>query len=429
MLVSLAASAVKRPGTDRCPGSIVVHQAQDGGLARIRVPGGALPVPVFEALARWSAELGTGRLELTARGNLQLRGLAPGAEVELSARLSAHGLLPSASHDRVRNIVASPLSGLDGLGALDVRPLVAELDRRICADPALAALPGRFLFAIDDGRGDVAGLRTDVAVLALPEHRVALLLGGLDSGLRPPVSAAVHGLLSVATLFLRRRPDERTWRVDELPGGQRVLLEELRGLLGPDVGAGTEVVVPERGPHGPVGPIEQADGRVALAICVPLGELTPTRCRLIASVAHREIVLTPWRGLVLPNLSPPDVDLAVRRLIGAGLVLDPASPALGVSACAGRPGCASALADVRSDAAVTAGRNVAGTASGPGAGGAGLPVHWSGCARRCGRPSGAVVDVVAGIEGYQVLRDDVPVYCGPEVAPVRAAADRARERR
>jgi precorrin-3B synthase len=67
-----------------------------------------------------------------------------------------------------------------------------------------------------------------------------------------------------------------------------------------------------------------------------------------------------------------------------------ASPWLRVSACAGRPGCASALADVQADAAGFAAR---------------WPdriVHVSGCARHCGRPAATEIDVTATSEGYQV---------------------------
>jgi len=54
-----------------------------------------------------------------------------------------------------------------------------------------------------------------------------------------------------------------------------------------------------------------------------------------------------------------------------------------LSACAGRPGCAKALADVRADALAALGQLPAGR------------VHVSGCARRCGAPRGPHVDAVA----------------------------------
>ena len=435
--MALTLGTSTRQGADRCPGTLAVHQANDGGLARVRVPGGALTRDALVALAAWARELGNGRLELTARANVQLRGLAPGAEVELSARLAELGLLPSMPHERARNVLASPLSGLDGVGVLDVRPLVAELDRRLCADPELATLPGRFLFALDDGRGDVGGRRADAAALALPDQRVALLLAGQDSGLRLPARAAVTGLLTVAAAFLRSRGgDQRIWRVAELPGGPLELVDELRAWLGDAVSGGPAISVPDpdqvgtvrwTDQSGTVGRIDQIDGRVAIGASVPLGELTPARCQVIASVAEREVLLTPWRGVVLPGLPPAATDLALRRLAGAGLVVDASSPQLGVSACTGRPGCAQALADVRADASVAAGP-AAGTAVPPGQiSGQRLPVHWSGCDRRCGRPAGPVVDVVAEDGGYRVSRDGQVWYAGTDLTRVRATAAHARE--
>jgi precorrin-3B synthase len=419
-----------RGGSDRCPGTVAVHQADDGGLARIRIPGGTLTRENLLALPGWARELGNGRLELTSRGNVQLRGLAPGAERELSRRLADHGMLPSAEHDRVRNVLVSPLSGRDGVGALDVRPLLTELDRRLCASPELTALSGRFLFALDDGRGDVAGAGADVAALAMPEQRVALIVGGRDAMLRLPVHAVAEGLLEVAAGFLRLRADQRVWRVGELPGGPGELVDSVTDRL-LELGAWRNgpVAVPERDPIGPAGRIEQSDGRTALAASVPLGELTLGRCQQLAAVADREVVITPWRGVVVPDLSPAAVAPAERRLHGVGLVVDPASAQLGVSACTGRPGCGKALADVRADASVAAG-HAAGTVARPlpsPDGRVSLPVHWSGCERRCGRPAGPVVDVVAQPGGgYHVESDGETVHAGHDVRDVREAATRAR---
>jgi precorrin-3B synthase len=76
-------------------------------------------------------------------------------------------------------------------------------------------------------------------------------------------------------------------------------------------------------------------------------------------------------------------------LTGLGLITDPDSAWHGVTACTGRPGCAKSLADVRADA-----RNWLGTPHT-------RPVHWAGCARRCGRPSGDVIEFVATGDGYE----------------------------
>src|ERR1700735_221664 len=62
--------------TDACPGALQVHQAADGALVRVRLPGGMITAVQLAALAVASTEWGTGTLELTARGNVQLRGIS-----------------------------------------------------------------------------------------------------------------------------------------------------------------------------------------------------------------------------------------------------------------------------------------------------------------------------------------------------------------
>src|SRR5213080_3612546 len=148
-------STPARARADACPGVFATHDAADGALARVRLPGGALDAAQALVLAGCADDLGDGAVHLTSRGNAQLRGLAKD-DPELVRRLSGAGLLPAPAHERVRNFLASPASGIAG-GLADVRPLVAALDTAVCARPELTGLPGRFLFALDDGRGDVSG--------------------------------------------------------------------------------------------------------------------------------------------------------------------------------------------------------------------------------------------------------------------------------
>src|SRR6185437_8355244 len=102
-----------RPAADRCPGVLRLAEAADGYLARVRLPGGFVEGRQLRVLARLAGELGDGRVELTSRGNVQLRGLDAAAAGPLTGELARAGLLPSLSHDRVRNVLASPLAGLD----------------------------------------------------------------------------------------------------------------------------------------------------------------------------------------------------------------------------------------------------------------------------------------------------------------------------
>jgi precorrin-3B synthase len=367
-------------GDDACPGALQVHQAADGALVRVRLPGGTLTAGGLAALARVAAEFGKGTLELTARANVQIRGVSDTTAV--AEAVADAGLLPSARHERARNVVASPLSGRSG-GLTDVRAWVGQLDASIQAEPVLASLPGRFWFSIDDGRGDVSGLRADVGVYVLGDS-VALLLAGRDTGVRLAEDDVVETLVALAAKFVEVRGN--AWRVAEL--------ETVNDLLpGVDQGA---AVTPVTAP--PVGWIEQDDGRIALGAAVPLGVLHAHVAEYLAAI-EAPLVVTPWRSLLVCDLDHAIADAALRVLAPMGLVFDEASPWLSVSACAGSPGCAHSAADVRADAAADV---RAATRKGD----ARVPQrhrHFVGCERACGSPPTGEV-LVAAEDGYRLLR-------------------------
>ncbi|MCF6476653.1 precorrin-3B synthase, partial [Nonomuraea sp. MG754425] len=213
---------------DACPGALQVHEAADGPLARVRLPGGVVSAGQLRELAACAEEFGSGVIELTSRANVQVRGLRSPAA--FAARIAAVGLLPSAAHERVRNIVASPLSGRGPAGSSDVLALVRSLDRTLCARPRLAELPGRFLFALDDGSGDVLGLGADVTY---GDGR--LLLASRDIGAAVEPRAAVPLMIAAAEAFLDERPDDapHAWRIHELDDGPARIAARLLGDTAP----------------------------------------------------------------------------------------------------------------------------------------------------------------------------------------------------
>ena len=369
--------------SDACPGALRTHRAADGELARVRLAGGMLTAAQMEAIATAALDLATPTLELTSRANVQIRGIRD--TEALAQRLTAAGLLPSPTHETVRNIVASPLSGRRG-GLRDVRSEVGALDAALQRDPVLAELPGRFLFGIDDGSGDIAGLGADAGVHAVDDGTVALVLAGADTGVRLPADDTVQVLLDIAHRFLEIR--ENHWRIAELADPLALLCP-----LAPTAEPGRTWPVVTR---PPVGWIEQDDGRVALGAAVPLGVLDAETARYLAAV-DAPLVVTPWRSVLICDLEEGVADVALRVLAPLGLIFDEASPWLSVSACTGSPGCAQSLADVRADAATAAGG-----AEHPTVGGAGPAVHrhFVGCERACGSPSVGEVLVATG-DGYQ----------------------------
>jgi precorrin-3B synthase len=358
---------------DACPGALQVHQAADGALARIRLPGGMISADQLEALANAAMRFGSSAMELTSRGNVQIRGITDPAA--LADAVAAAGLLPSASHERVRNVVASPLSGRSG-GIADVRGLVVALDEAIQDSPALARLPGRFWFGIDDGRGDVSGLGADVGAHLLTADRAALLVAGVDTGVRMARADAVTTLVAVAEEFVEVRGS--AWRASELTDVQPLLA----GLT-PSAEPGMTWPPTVR---PPVGWIEQDDGRVTLGAAVPLGVLEARVAEFLAAI-EAPMVITPWRSILVCDLDEGVADVALRVLAPQGLVFDAASPWLSVSACTGSPGCEHSAADVRADATASIDAPVD------------VHRHFVGCERACGSPPTGQV-LVATEVGY-----------------------------
>ena len=407
--------ATSHAAADRCPGVLRLAEAADGRLARIRLPGGLVGAGQMRVLARLAGEFGDGRVELTSRGNVQLRALAEGAAGPLTDELTRAGLLPSLSHDRVRNVLASPLAGLDG--GPDLTGIVRALDAALCARPRLAELSGRFLFAVDDGRGDVAGLGADVTALVGATGTVVNGLAIQGRGSEHGVEAV---MLACAEAFLDEAAAQggTAWRIADLADGDERVRAEVAVRLGlaaapestaapePEPTAAPQPTVapqPTAAPQLTAAPQATAAGSQASArpvglvgaggtaavLLAPLGRLTAAQLTWLAGqVTGRPARITPWRSVVVPDL--PDAARTLDEAARLGFGVDDASPWLRLTACAGRPGCASALADVQADAAAFAAQ---------------WPeriVHVSGCARHCGRPAATQIDVTATSEGYQV---------------------------
>jgi sulfite reductase beta subunit-like hemoprotein len=379
-------AATRSAAIDRCPGTLALHRAQDGWLARIRIPGGRVTAGQLEAVA-CAAALGNGLVELTSRANLQLRGLPGGAGGRLAMIMAAAGLLPSICHDRARNVLASPLAGRHPRARSDTDAVVAELDRALCANPALAELSGRFLFAVDDGSGLALERGADVALIARGECTYALALAGYLTA--EPIPARVAGAAAVraAAAFLdeRRARGAAARRLSELPNGAAAVARRLGSTLSEPLGRPT---------HRPLAPgrLTQRDGRSAVTALARLGRLD---CRVVSALAAlaAEVRVGSARTVTVLDLERAEARALERRLAALGLEVRAASGWAGLTTCAGLGRCAHARLDVAKAAAARARRRMPGAPA----------EHWAACERRCGERADQPVAVApAAGEGIAV---------------------------
>lgn len=408
---------------DNCPGTVRVHPASDGGLARLRFPGGRLRPTDWTALAQIATDHG-GDLHLTSRGNVQVRGVRD--EALLRDRVEAAGLLPSIAHDRVRNILASPMAGRLS-GHHDLGELPELLDAALVARQDLATLSGRFLFGFDDSSGDVLAHSPDLAAVAggggadaagdagfapaSGDGIVSLHVRGRDTGLRTTMADAATVLVDAAASFVSGT--ERQWRVPasgEVHDFVVVALGDHPLTTGSPATTGTTSTTGTFSSRGtptmplgdapstavevpPVGWVDTADGLVSLLAVVPFG-VVPARLAEFLGAIERPSTISAERVIGLHGLTEGMAEQVVRVLAPMGMIFDAASPWVEVTACTGLPGCSRSLTDVRADATAAVHEGT-------------LPVvgrqHWVGCDRACG-DTGAGQRVTATPQGYVVGR-------------------------
>jgi len=290
---------VSRTHADRCPGVLRPWIADDGAIVRLRLVGGALTSQMLTDLMAVAAEWADGSVLLTKRANLQLRGIEPAQNEDGSScvppefvdAITDAGFLPAPTHELVRNIMVSPLSGRFG-GRADLFPVARQLDEALCAEPLFAGLSARFLFVLDDGRGDLVDRTLDLGAMAVDDENAQIRIGSHGWGEVIELDAVPEVLLDLAERFVRARGDhpDAPWHIDELdvPIVETHHARDLR----------TQVT----SPFPPRGELTQDDGRTAEIVDVPDGVLTHKLATQILAKAGRDLIVTPWRSVVLPDL-------------------------------------------------------------------------------------------------------------------------------
>ena len=92
-----------------CPGLHEPMPSGDGLLVRVKPPGGRLPAAALRAIADGAERHGNGIIELTSRGNLQIRGLtAASAPAFAAAMVQARLADPDPARESRRNVITLP---------------------------------------------------------------------------------------------------------------------------------------------------------------------------------------------------------------------------------------------------------------------------------------------------------------------------------
>jgi precorrin-3B synthase len=373
-----------------CPGAYAPMASNDGLLIRAKVIGARIAAAQLAAIAEITRDCGNGLVDFSQRAQLQLRGVTETTLADALARLDAAGLLArDAEAERIANIVASPLAGY-GAAAFDANALARELAAALLSDAALRALPAKFLFAIDDGGAlPLRDIEADIRIEALDASRVAIRVAGApDRAAIACLHESVAAALKLARAFVAQRAGAFELRrmkllVDSV--GVDALLREAK------LEARPFVCRADPSPQALLG-AQQMQSVAFAGVAAPFGRFDAQALATLASLAANDglgdIRLTPWRAFLIPAETPD----AARRITDVaatlGLMTSDHDARLAVAACPGAPECPQAQGETRGALALLA------PLAQKLAGGTGVGLHISGCAKGCAHPGETIATLV-----------------------------------
>ena len=394
-------SGERRPEAPRrkgwCPGALRPMETGDGLLARVRAPRGRLSLDQAAAVAESALACGNGAIGLSARGNLQLRGVSEGTLSDLHARLRDVGLIDADPQiERLRNIVASPVDDLDPDALLDLGPSVATLERRLAEDVDLRRLPAKFSFVLDaQGRLPLADVDADIRFEATSADRLAVFLAGEDAlaaECAPVETGEVAARLGGAYVTLAGAGAPRRMRsLVEQTGAGAVF--SAAGLE-----TGRHARSQRRASLRDILGIHQFGAKSVVGGAAAFGEMEAGRFKALIERARQcgasGLRLTPWRAFLIAGLDPEGAQSMAGSVARLGFIAVAEEPRLRIAACPGAPACAHGHRPARDDAMRFA-RFVPK--------GEGVVLHVSGCAKGCARPVATAATLTATGSGYDLI--------------------------
>ncbi len=414
-------------------GLFYVAPAQDSFMLRLRLPGGIVTAQQMRGLASMAEEWGSGRADITTRANLQIREFQPKNIVRVLEKVDALGMTSrGAGADNIRNITASPITGIDPTELYDVAPLAEALHYYILNSRDMYGLPRKFNVAFDNGGAiGVVADTNDIGFIATrvgEGHDVPagvyfrVLLCGItghkqfaeDCGLllRPEQTVAVAAAMIRVFNENGDRTDRKKARLKYLVdrwGVEKFLAETEKRLAFPLIRFAAENCEPrhaiDRAGHIGIH-AQRQPGLNYIGIAVPVGRLPVKQMRALADAADQfgsgELRLTVWQNLLIPNIPSERVDEALAAIRAADLDCTAGTVMRGTVACTGNRGCRYSATDTKSHAVELANRlDTQFKIEQP------VNLHVTGCPHSCAQhyigDIGLLGTKIGGEEGYQVV--------------------------
>jgi len=373
-----------------CPSIAAPMRTGDGLLVRLRPVAPALSAQDLRALADLARRHGNGLIEITARGNLQLRGLTEASVPQLTEGLRKAGIVPQTG----ATVEVPPLSGIDPSETADAAPL-AEALRAALAEAVLALAPKLTIVVEGGGALSLADMVADIrldAASTVDGVRWRLSIGGDRLTAKPvallPPEGAVNGVRTVAAALAAQGPTARGRDLDAA-----AIAATFAATPAPPLADLTF-----RHPLG----AHQIGDQTVLGVAPAYGQMQAERLAALAdglsACGAKAFRLAPHRTLLVCGLSGEGLAEARAAADREGFWHREDAPGRTVSICAGAAGCASGTFDTRAAADVLAGEAGA-LLDGS------VAVHISGCPKGCAHPAAAALTLCGTAAGVGLVLD------------------------
>lgn len=362
-------------------GMFYVAPAQEAYMLRCRIPAGILTTSQMRGLAYIAEQWGGNYASVTTRANIQIREFKAKNLINVLTKLYDIGLTSKGSGaDNIRNVTASPTSGIDPDEIYDVRSLAKAMHHYILNHRDLYGLPRKFNISFESGGAiSVVSDTNDIAFVAVrvgeghevePGVYFRVELGGItghgdfarDSGILIHPSQCIPVAVAILRVFIENgdRTNRKKARMKYILDrwGIEKFIEEVQKKLPFDLTHfPVENCQAQRHTtrHGHIGIFKQSQPKLNyVGVAIPVGQMTVKQMRIIAETAEAygsgEIRLTVWQNLIIPNIHEDNIPAVERAIKSAGLDTKASSVMGGLIACTGNAGCKFASTSTKSQA-------------------------------------------------------------------------------
>jgi precorrin-3B synthase len=368
-----------------CPGLSAPMPTGDGLLVRL-TPNGDMDTDAFVALCALAQRHGNGAIEVTSRGNIQVRGLSAESATIFGEAVEK---LRIASTSRV-SLITDPLAD-DPDVLIDAVAIAVALTETLVKSRLVLA--PKVSVAIDGGgRLHLDAVAVDIRLRAVG-GRLHLAFGGEALGTIVPRDAT-HVTLRLLELIAAHGPAARAKDVLRETG-----VAALRSAVAEHVEEAS--APPTRRAAEPIGLHPLRGNKLALGVALPFGQADAGALSRLASAARehgaRALRSASGRALLLIGLDPDGAERAAATAERLGFITRADDPRRRIAACAGKPACVSAWLASRTLAAAIAPHL-------PRHDGA-ITLHISGCPKGCAHPAPAALTVVGDAGGAGLVRN------------------------